>query len=63
MHTAIHVCFLNIYIIIYMCVYNNIYIFDGWSKFLYPGTAILRESFANSMFIFRGTHVEQQLLL
>ena len=22
-----------------------------------------RESFANSMFIFRGTHVEQQLLL
>ena len=47
--------FLNIYIIIY--------IFDGWSKFLYPGTAILRESFANSMLIFRGTHVEQQLLL
>ena len=47
----------------------HIYICDGWSKFLYPGTAILREqriifreSFANSRFICRGTHVEQQLL-
>ena len=41
-----------------------------WSKFLYPGTAILREykfyfreTFANSMFIFRGAHVGQQHLL
>jgi hypothetical protein len=50
----------------YICIYTIIY--NGWSKFLYPGTAILRkqifrESFANSMFIFRGIHVEQQFLL
>ena len=38
-----------------------------WSQFLYPGTAVLRESmrcfcdtFAKSMFIFRGAHVGQQ---
>ena len=40
-------------------IYIRIYI-------LYPGTAILRElkiSFGNSMFILRGTHVEQQLPL
>ena len=46
------------------------YTYGCWSKFLYPGTAILRdqqfyfrETFANSMFIFRGAHVGQQHLL
>ena len=52
------------YILCIMCMYT----YGDWSKFLYLQTAILREhffceSFANSMFIFCGTHVEQQLLL
>ena len=36
-------------------------LYGGWSKFLY--LFFFRESFANSMLIFCGTHVKQQLLL
>ena len=68
MHICIYI-YINMHIYIYAYIYIHINIWC-WSKFLYLGTAILREyknyfreTFANSMFTFRGAHVGQQHLL
>ena len=50
-----------------VCIIYIYYIYIRWLiKILLSGkghSSLFRESFANSMFIFRRTHVEQQLLL